>query len=320
MLSTLLPNFLIGLREGLEAALVVSILVAFLVRTKRRDKLPLVWTGVGVAVVVAVVAGAALTFIWDNVDSYHQQELMGGILSIVAVFFVTSMIFWMRNTARHLKADITGKLESAITLGPVAIALVAFITVAREGLETTLFFWVAAQTANSTVYPLIGFLVGIAIAVVLAYLLYRSAVKINLAKFFRVTGAALIVVAAGIVAYGVHDLQEAGYLGGMSHLAWDLHTYDETSWYGSLLAGIFNFKAQTTWYQAAVWVVYLVPTMALFLWPQRKKKAASPAKAADASPTATTSRDGATAESSSSGVEPNSADRSEPHPDQRATV
>ncbi len=285
MPSTLLPNFLIGLREGLEAALVVSILVAFLVHTKRRDRLPLVWAGVAAAVTISASAGAALTFVWSNVDSYHQQELMGGVLSLVAVFFVTWMIFWMRRTARHLKSDLTGRLENAISLGPTAVALAACLTVGREGLETTLLFWVAAQNARSTVYPLAGFLIGIAVAVVLAYLLYRSAIRINLRRFFTVTSVGLIIVAAGIASYGIHDLQEAGYLGGMSHMAWDISgSYDESSWYGVFFAGVFNFKAQTTWYQAFVWLAYLGGTLTAYFFPTRKKTPASTASSEAVAP------------------------------------
>jgi high-affinity iron transporter len=274
-----LPNFLIGLREGLEATLVVSILVAFLVKSNRRHRLPLVWLGVGIAIVLSVLFGALLTFTSTSLlQDFEDRELFGGIMSIIAVGFVTWMIFWMRRTARHLKADLTGKLEAAIAMGAVAVTLAAFLAVAREGLETTLFFWSAAQQANDTAGPLTAFLVGILVAVVLGWLLYRSAVALNLAKFFTWTGAGLILVAAGVLAYGVHDLQEARFLPGLNTLAFDVsEQIPPGSWYGTLLKGIFNFSPATTVLEAIAWLAYVIPVLTVFLWPARRT--AKPARA-----------------------------------------
>jgi len=266
-----LGNFLIGLREGLEAALVVSILVAFLVRTDRRHVLPKVWFGVAIAVAISVGITLVLA-ITQQALTFEAQEALGGSLSIIAVGFVTWMIFWMRRTARTISADLRGKLEDAIKMGSTAVVLMAALAVGREGLETALFFFTAAQAAGETSQPLIGFLLGIAVAVVLAYLLYRGAVKINLGRFFMVTGALLIFVAAGILAYGVHDLQEAGVLPGLNALAFDVSaTVPPDSWYGVLLKGVFNFSPQTTWLEAVVWTVYVAVVLTLFLRPQRAK-------------------------------------------------
>ena len=267
----MLGNFLIGLREGLEAALVVSILVAFLVRTDRRDVLPKVWIGVGLAVAISVGVTAALA-ITQQALTFEAQEAFGGSLSIIAVGFVTWMIFWMRRTARTISAELRGKLEDAIKMGTTAIVVMAALAVGREGLETALFFFTAAQAAGQTSQPLIGFLLGITVAIVLAYLLYRGAVKINLGRFFMITGALLIFVAAGILAYGVHDLQEAGILPGLNTLAFDVSgVIPPDSWYGVLLKGVFNFSPQTTVLQAVVWVLYVGTVLALFLRPQRAK-------------------------------------------------
>jgi len=266
-----LGNFLIGLREGLEAALVVSILVAFLVRTDRRHVLPKVWFGVAIAVAISVGITLVLA-ITQQALTFEAQEALGGSLSIIAVGFVTWMIFWMRRTARTISADLRGKLEDAIKMGSTAVVLMAALAVGREGLETALFFFTAAQAAGETSRPLIGFLLGIAVAIVLAYLLYRGAVKINLGRFFMVTGALLIFVAAGILAYGVHDLQEAGILPGLNSLAFDVSaTVPPDSWYGVLLKGVFNFSPQTTWLEAVVWTVYVAVVLTLFLRPQRTK-------------------------------------------------
>jgi high-affinity iron transporter len=241
------------------------------VKTGRRRQLPPVWAGVGTAVVVSVGFGWLLTYLSSTVLYGPQHELFDAITSVVAVGLVTWMIFWMRRTARNLKAELTGRLEAAIAMGAGAVALMAFLAVAREGLETTLFFFSAAQQANSEAGPLLGFLVGIAIAVALAFALYQGAVRINLGTFFTWTGALLVVVAAGIFAYGFHDLQEAEVLPGLNALAFDVSAQiPPDSWYGTLLKGIFNFQPQTTVLQAIAWVAYLVPVLTFFLWPSRK--------------------------------------------------
>ncbi len=211
----MLANALIGLREGLEASLVVSILLAYLVRTGRRDGLAPVWAGVGAAVALSLGFGALLTFSTTSL-SFTQQELIGGVLSIVAVAFVTGMVFWMRRSARTLKGELEGKVASALVAGSATLALVAFLAVGREGLETALFLWAAAQAAGSGADPIIGAALGLAAAVVLARLLYVRSVTLDLGRFFLVTGALLVVVAAGVLSYGVHDLQEAGVLPGLS--------------------------------------------------------------------------------------------------------
>jgi len=275
-----LSNALIGLREGLEAALVVSILVAFLVRSDRRRALPWVWAGVAVAVVISIAVGALLTFT-SNAMSFEAQEAFGGGMSIVAVGFVTWMIFWMRRTARALSGELRDRLEQALQIGSWAVVLMAFLAVGREGLETAVFFWAAAQATGSTASPLLGFLIGIAVAVGLAYLIYRGAVRINMAKFFKVTGILLIFVAAGILAYGMHDLQEANILPGLNTLAFDISAaVPADSWYGTLLKGIFNLSPRTSVLEATVWVLYVGVVLTLFLLPGRARSTATtPAKA-----------------------------------------
>ena len=278
----MLGNALIGLREGLEASLVVSILVAFLVRTDRRRELPKVWLGVGIAIAVSVGVTLALT-LSQQALTFEAQETLGGSLSIIAVGFVTWMIFWMRRTARFLKSELQDKLEAALTMGTLALVLTAFLAVAREGLETSLFLWAAAQATGSGATPLIGASLGIVTAVVLGWLLYRRAVSINLAKFFTWTGAGLILVAGGVLAYGVHDLQEARDLPGLNSLAFDVsNAVPPDSWYGTLLKGIFNFSPATTWLEAAAWLLYVVPVMILFFRPARttSPRPAVPAPAA----------------------------------------
>ncbi|MEV7927185.1 MULTISPECIES: iron uptake transporter permease EfeU [unclassified Kitasatospora] len=257
-------NYLIGLREGLEASLVVCILIAYLVKTGRRDKLPPVWIGVASAVVLSMVFGAVLQF-GSSQLTFEAQEALGGSLSIISVGLVTWMVFWMRRTARHLKTELHGKLDAAIAMGTTALVVTCFLAVGREGLETALFIWSAVQATNDGYNPLIGAALGLLTSVVLGWLFYRGALKINLAKFFTWTGAMLVVVAAGVLAYGVHDLQEAGWLPGLHSVAFDISsTIPKDSWYGTLLKGVFNFQPDPTVLQLVVWLLYLVPTLAVF--------------------------------------------------------
>ena len=265
----MIANFLIGLREGLEASLVVGILVAYLVRSGRRDALAPVWAGVGAAVAGSLAVGALLTFSSHSL-SFKAQEAFGGIMSIVAVVFVTAMVFWMRTQARRLKGELQGKLDSALRGGATALALVAFLAVGREGLETAVFVWSAVQAAGSGASPMIGAVLGLLVATLIGVGIYRHSVSLNLATFFTVTGAALVVVVAGILAYGVHDLQEAALLPGLHALAFDVtRQIPPSSWYGALLKGIFNFSPDATWLQVVAYLGYGVPVMVLFFRPHR---------------------------------------------------
>ncbi|MFJ8080790.1 iron uptake transporter permease EfeU [Streptomyces sp. NPDC096205] len=261
-------NYLIGLREGLEASLVVCILIAYLVKTGRRDALKPIWTGIGVAVALALGFGCALEFGSQEL-TFEAQEMLGGTLSVIAVGLVTWMVFWMRRTARHLKAELHGKLDSALSTGTVALVVTAFLAVGREGLETALFVWTSVRAAgDGSPRPLIGAGLGLATAVFLGWLFYRGALRINLAKFFTWTGGMLVVVAAGVLAYGFHDLQEADFLPGLTDKAFDISgAIPPDSWYGTLLKGIFNFQPDPTVLQVTVWLLYLIPTLALFLAP-----------------------------------------------------
>ncbi|MFM2437687.1 MAG: hypothetical protein RLZ55_498 [Actinomycetota bacterium] len=279
----MLSNYLIGLREGLEASLVVGILIAYLVRTGNRDKVRLIWAGVAGAILLSLLFGAALTFT-SRTMSFRAQEIFGGVLSIVAVVFVTWMVFWMKSAARGLKSEMHGQLDKALKAGGLALAVVAFIAVVREGLETALFLWAAVKATGTTSgVPLIGAVLGLATAVLLGWLIYRGALRLNLAVFFKWTGVALIVVAAGVLAYGVHDLQEAAVLPGLNSLAWDVSAQVPTSsWYGSVLKGTVNFSPQTTWLELGVWLAYLVPVMYLYLRPARKPQPAPVGVAAKA--------------------------------------
>jgi high-affinity iron transporter len=269
----LLGNYLIGLREGLEASLVVSILIAYLVKSGNRRALAPVWFGVGAAIVLAIGFGIALSVASGEMQ-FKTQESFGGFLSIIAVGLVTWMVFWMRRTARFMKAELEGRLEGALSMGTGALFAVAFLAVGREGLETALFLWTNISNANSSTEPIVGAVLGLLTAAVLGYLLYRGGLRLNLKRFFTITGAALIVVAAGVFGYGFHDLQEASILPGLGTLAFEPSTWfsglgEVGRWLQTALQGVFNLTPQVTMVQAIAWVVYIVPVMLLFVLPAK---------------------------------------------------
>ncbi|GGU96650.1 hypothetical protein GCM10010260_35300 [Streptomyces filipinensis] len=259
------PSFLIGLREGLEAGLIVSILVATLVRAGARSRLPQVWTGVLAAVAVAMSFGAVLTFTAASMPQ-TAQEAFGGTLSVIAVAFVTAMVFWMRRSARSLSGELKEKVTGALAMGSGVLILTSFLAVGREGLETALFLWTTAQAAGESAGPLTGAGIGLVLAAGLCWGLYRRVLKINLTRFFTCTGAVLIVIAAGVLGYGLRDLQEGGVLPGRSAYAVDLAGgVDAGSWYSTLVQGVFNLTPTMTWLQVVAYAAYLAVVMTLFV-------------------------------------------------------
>jgi high-affinity iron transporter len=273
-----LPNLLIGLREGLEAGLVVSILLAAVRRfatggdrSDRSASTAPIWYGVAAAIVLALSFGAVLTF-YRSVLPTTGQEALGGALSVVAVILVTGMIFWMRRTARSLAGELREKVAEAMKVSTAALALTAFLAVGREGVETALFLWTAAQASGQTVAPLIGAAIGIAIAVLLCVLLYKGAAKIRLDLFFNRTAILLIVIAAGVLAYGLGDLQDAGWLPGHNWVAFDLSQHiDASSWWASIITGVTELSPIMTWLQVAFYLGYLAIVLTLFIREGRRQ-------------------------------------------------
>lgn len=271
-----LANFLIALREGVEAALIVGVVAAYLVKVGRKNLLPKVWLGVVIAAAIPLSLGAIMT--WGPYTlSFQAQEILGGTLSLVAVAMVTWMILWMssnsRQFARKLREDTAAQLASGSDWGVVWIA---FIAVVREGIETALFVWATIKSSaeNAIAAPALGVVTGLLVAVVIGWLIYTGAARINLSIFFNITGLLLIFVAAGIVSYGIGDLQEASVIPG-----WGTHIYDITayldgslyswlttsSWWWTLLEAMFNANASPTHLQLIGWVLYIVIILPLFL-------------------------------------------------------
>ena len=300
----MLATFLIGLREGLEAALVVGILIAYLTRVGRRDVLPRLWAGIGLAVALAVGIGAILTFGAYELTS-QAQELIGGLLSLLAVAMVTWMIFWMQKTARTLKRSLEGGLDRALAQGGLwAIVAIGFVSVAREGIETTLLLWSMTQTFGTKPEVLIGALLGLAAAVMLGWLLARGMVRVDLRVFFAWTGAFLVIVAAGVLAYAIHDLQEAGVLPGPFTTAapidpstgsvatgWSAFPFGwafdvsgaipPTSPLAAILQATVGFMPQMTWLQVIAWALYVAIVGTFFVRGLRRRPTAQKAPTAN---------------------------------------
>ncbi|MBB2959491.1 iron uptake transporter permease EfeU [Pseudoclavibacter helvolus] len=300
----MLGSLLIGLREGLEAALVVGILIAYARRIQRPDIVRRIWLGVAFAVVASLILGAILTFGAYGL-SFQAQEIIGGGLSLVAVAMVTWMVFWMLRVSKTLKHDLEGQVDRHLTGSGWGIVAVAFVSVAREGLETALFVWSTTRSGDGWVLGFLGAIVGLLIAVGLAWALFRGVVRIDLSTFFTWTGALLIVFAAGIVAYAIHDLQEAAVLPGpfvpapagasAAVQAW----FGENAWafripeiippdglLGALLKGTIGFTPEMTKLEIFAYFAYLIPTATLFVLRtragRRKTTSTSPQPAATA--------------------------------------
>ena len=274
----MLSTFLIALREGLEAALIVGILVAYLVKTGRNRLLPALWTGVTLALVSSLALGGFLSFTSAELTA-RGEEFFAGTTSFLAVGFVTWMVFWMKRAARGLRDELHVKMDSAVGTGSLAIAVTAFVAVVREGLETALFVYTNFKTVGAVSTATVGLVLGLALAVALGYLIYNRSVKINLSKFFQVTGTALVIVAAGVLSYGIHEYQELGWLPGADSFIWDVTSWmAKDSILASVLAGSIGFDTTTSWLQFIVAGAYIGVILWLYLKPARaSKKALIPA-------------------------------------------
>ena len=262
----MIGNYLIGLREGLEAALVVSILLTYLVRTDRAQYIKYVTYGVVSAVVFSVLVGTLLQFT-ENSLSVDAEPIFAGLISFVAVGFVTWMIFWMKKSARTISGELRNRLDAAaLTGGGIAVGAMAFAAVAREGAETAIFFWAAAHASGNELASLAGLILGLVTAVALGVAFYRSIIKLNLTSFFQVTGVLLTIVAAGVLSYGIHEFQEIGWLPGEDNVVLNLSSWlPEGSATATVMSGLFNLTAKTSALQAVAWVTYVVVVLTIFL-------------------------------------------------------
>lgn len=264
----MLATFVIGLREGLEASLIVGIIAAFLAQRGERRALRPMWLGVGVAVGLCAAVAVVLYGVGQSLP-FREREMLEGVLALVAVAGVTYMIVWMRRHAHGLKRTLESEAESALLTGSVAaLVAMAFLAVLREGLETAIFMLAAFQGSTDPAATGTGAVLGVGVAVGLGYAMYRGAVRIDMARFFRATGLVLVLVAAGLLASAVHEFAEAGLVTALQGRALDL------SWLvvpgsvqASLLTGLLGFQPSPTVAEIAIWLAYAVPMTIYVLRP-----------------------------------------------------
>jgi high-affinity iron transporter len=280
----LFPTFVIGLREGLEAALIVGIVAAFLAQEGRRDALRSMWIGVAVAVLVCVAVGVGLHVVGQELPE-REQEAMETVIAAVAVGAVTFMIVWMRRHARGLKAELQSSAASALARGSTAALVgMAFFAVIREGFETAVFLLAAFDASTNATAAGLGATFGVLLATAVGYGIYRGGVHLNLSRFFRATGAVLVLVAAGLVASALHTAHEVGWFNSLQDQALDLTWLVKPGTVtASLLTGMLGLQPQPTVGEAIGYLLYAVPMMLYVLWPDRlRPKRRSVARAAAA--------------------------------------
>jgi high-affinity iron transporter len=269
-----LPTFIIALREGVEASLIVGIIAAFLGQQGRRDALRWAWIGVSLAVALCLAVGIGLRMLGENLPQ-AQQEGMEAIIALVAVAMVTYMIVWMRRHARAIKRTLEGEVAEALLNGSVlALVGMAFFAVLREGFETAVFLLAVFESATDPTAASIGAILGLVVAAVLGYLIYKGGLRINLSRFFRVTGAVLALVAAGLVASALHAAHEATWFNVLQAKAFDLTwLVAPGSVRAALLTGMLGLRPEPTVGEALGWLLYLVPVGLYVLWPDRRRPA-----------------------------------------------
>ncbi|MCL1692235.1 MAG: FTR1 family protein [Actinomycetia bacterium] len=258
--------FLVMLREGVEAAIIVAILLAYLNRIDRRSDSRWIWAGTAAAILVSLVAGIVL---WNTVGGLEgaAEELVEGIIALVAAGLLTWMIFWMGQQAQNLKGHIHSHVDTAIAAGgATALATIAFVTVLREGIESSLFLISTTVGTESSSSQIVGGLLGLAAAVVIGILFYAGSSHIDIRAFFRLTGVLIILFAAGLVSKAVHEFQELGLLPTVSEHVWDLGILDPSAGTtGRFLGSLFGWTPRPSLLMAVAYAVYLVPVLILFL-------------------------------------------------------
>ncbi len=267
-------SLLITLREGFEAALIVAIVLAAVRRGDRPEMARWVWVGTGAAALLSIAVGLVLHYTIEDLTGVARQRTFA-LICLAAAALLTWMIFWMRKHARTLRSELEGAVETAVGQSALALAGVAFVAVAREGLETALFL-ISSTGASSPEDVLIGGLIGLAIAVVLGVAVYHGSRLVPMRLFFQVTGVLIIILAAGLLARAVQFLQAAGDIGTVNDAAYNLTGYgwltvDTQS--GRFLAGIFGWDPRPSVEQVVVYFLFLIPALVAFFWGGRRRPA-----------------------------------------------
>ncbi|HEV7809707.1 MAG TPA: FTR1 family protein [Candidatus Limnocylindrales bacterium] len=283
-LGSFTSGLLTGLREGVEAALIVSIVVTYLVRTNRPDQVSRVWVGTGLAALLSIVFGVVIFTTIGSLAAPYEQMFEGTTL-LVAAAVVTWMLFWMRRQAGSVKGELQAAVDRAVATGATwGLAALAFTAVIREGLETSIFLVGQATSVRAeAVWILVGAVVGLGIAVLLGYGFYRGSRRLNLASFFRWTGIALVFIAAGLLSHGIGEFVEIGALGSgpWTATAFDLSSVlSDVEGVGAFLRAILGYSAAPAVLTVVVHVAYLVGVLALYLRPTRRPTPTAPTAAA----------------------------------------
>ena len=259
-------SFLIALREGIEASLIIGILLATYRQSENSRARRLIWAGVLSASATAVIAGALLTFTNHHLST-RGEEYFAGITSLIAVGLVTAMVFWMKSNARGLKGELTAKLAKAESIGVFAIFATAFLSVIREGIETALFLFSNAKIVKSQSSPLIGLVLGLLAAIFLGRAIYQRSISFNLSRFFTFSGSALLVVAAGVLSHGVSEFQSLGIFSWGQSNIWNWSGAPTTL--TTILEGTVGIGTTLSALQFALWASFIATTLSLYL---RKKR------------------------------------------------
>jgi high-affinity iron transporter len=281
-------HFVIGLREGVEAALIVGIIGSFLAQQGRRDALRWVWAGVALAVALCAGVAVILNVIDENLQQ-RQQEAFEAIVGLVAVAMVTFMVVYMRRNARKLGGELRSNAAAALAAGSAwGLIAMAFLAVMREGLETAMFLLAAFQSSAGVVSPVaagLGALAGLVVAAGIGLAIYRFGIRLNLARFFRVTAVLLVLIAAGLISSAIHHANEAALLTAGHAQALDLSavvTPSSDSVVSGLITGLLGVYPFPSVAEVVGWLLYAVPMLAFVLWPQRRpapRRVAAPASA-----------------------------------------
>jgi high-affinity iron transporter len=269
----MLPSFLLSLREGLEAALIIGIVLGALRKMNRPGLSRLVWTGAASAGLLSVASALVLFRLGASLEGPAEQ-IFEGIAMLLAAGVLTWMIFWMHRQSRYIKSDLeAGVRRAAFQGGPQALFSLAFLAVLREGLELALFLTAAAFASNA-VQTILGALLGLAASAILGWLLFSATLRLDLRRFFLVTGALLILFAAGLVAHGVHEFNEVGWIPTLVEHVWDTNALlDENSTLGALLKALFGYNGNPSLTEVAAYLAY----SAALLIGLRFSRAGSPA-------------------------------------------
>lgn len=272
----MLATFIVALREGVEASLIIGIIAAFLVKENRQDALRAMWIGIAAALVLCVAFGYGVAAL-DATLPQRQQEGLETIIALTAVAAITYMIAWMRNNSATLRSSLEHAAAGALAVNSTrALVAVAFLAVLREGFETVVFVLAVFQNSTDIVGARIGVAAGLAAAACLGYAVYRGGVKLHLAKFFRATGIVLVLVAAGLVASGIHTAHEAGWIDVGQRMALDLHAViNPGSVFGALMTAMFGIQPKPTIAELIAWLVYAIPLFIFTLSPRKRTSARS---------------------------------------------